>query len=146
MYKLLPHATALIHGLSSLSDGDPNDDLIVTRLVRNLDGRYELTAAGAALRAGLSEIVDGAASPDDAEAELDKLFSDLESIGAGLDIPGADSLQLEHMSLCVRTADQDVLTPIGTWLRGVFRAGTAVEDVRVVPFEFTPSLALGFAG
>ena len=145
MYPLHRHAAALVHRLSSLAQGDPGDDLIVKRLVRILDGRYELTASGAALRAGLIEIIDSAASSTVIEAALDQLFSDLEAIGAGLDIPSADALHLEHIALCKQMANQTALTPAGEWLRNGFRAATAAEDVRAVPFEFGPSHAFGVA-
>lgn len=143
MYPLFEHATSLVRGLSSLSGGEPSDDLIVACLVRNLDGRYELRAAGAALRVRLGQIIDAAESPGVAEEDFDKLFDQLEAIGAGLQIPGAESLQLERISLCVRTGSQDSLTPLGTWLRNGFRAATTGAGTGTIPFAFGPAHAFG---
>jgi hypothetical protein len=124
---LLQFAVSRVDALNSLSEGNPNDELIVMRLARNLDGRYELTAAGAAMRAGLLEIIEGAASPAAAADALHTMRSDLEAIRDGRQVPGTRSFLLEHMMLCRRVDARDSLTPHGEWLLDEFCSAEAAH-------------------
>jgi len=130
---LLKYAKSRVAGLNALSEGNRLDELISLRLAQNLDGRYELTAAGAALRAALSEIVTSAATPHDAELALENMYSDLEAIAARKMIPALDSLALEQMTLCTHIDAVAVPTPLGEWLLAEFRTAEASCEPAFLP-------------
>ncbi|HEY0231330.1 MAG TPA: hypothetical protein VGC55_08765 [Dokdonella sp.] len=136
---LLACAARLVGDLSRLSGGEHLDDLIAMNLLRFLDGRYELTGAGAALKAGLAEIIAEATSARTAEHRLAALVRNLHAIGRDQSIDAHASLQLEHMALVRRTQDHDTLTPLGKVM--MQRLGEATQVASTISPEWQARLA-----